>query len=170
MCEVRNILRHSRNTPSFPQHSVIPARRESTIPAHAGIHSSHSPKPEKNTPPFPQKNTSPSVIPAKAGMTLTISRNTPSFPRRIHNSRARGTQMDSPKAGIEISGSVITQQNSVIPAKAGITSRHSREFGNGWPPIPQFPRTREFTIPLLQSPRKTLRHSHNTPSFPRRRE
>ena len=38
-----------------------------------------------------------------------------------------------------------------IPAKAGIypISRHSREGGN-----PQFPRTREFIVPLHQSPKK----------------
>ena len=50
--------------------------------------------------------------------------------------------------------------STVIPAKARInTIRHSREGGN-----PQFPRMREFIVPLPRHPRKT------PPPFPRRRE
>ena len=113
-----------KNTPSFPR------RRESTIPAHAGIQRPTTPMPEKNTPSFPktlrhsQKH---SVIPAKAG---------------IHNSRARGNST---------SHHPMPEKNTPSFPK---TLRHSREGGN-----PQFPRTREFNVPLLQCPRKTLRHS-----------
>ena len=226
----KNLLRHSRkNTPSFPRKShpitkkptpSFPRRRESTIPAHAGIQRPITPTPRKNTPPFPQKPTPPfpqkhSVIPAKTlrhsreggnpqfprtrefnvplpqhpGKTLRHSRkNTPPFPRKpkkhsvipakagIHNSRARGNSTshypNTQKKTLRHSRENLlrhsrknllrhSRKNSVIPAK---TLRHSREGGN-----PQFPRTREFNVPLPQHPGKTLRHSReNTPPFPQK--
>ena len=129
--------------PSFPR------RRESTIPAYAGIHRPTTPTPEKNTPPFQRRRKSiPSVIPAKAG---------------IHNSRVCGNSSSHYPDTRE--------KHPAIPAKAKInTSRHSREGGN-----PQFPRMREFIVPLPRHPRKTPRHSNEDenqyqPSFPRRRE
>ena len=165
------ILRHSRETPSFPQGSIL-----SVIPAKAGIHnsrargnsSSHYPNARKNTPSFPRRQGSIlSVIPAKAGIHNSRARgnssshypnarkNTPSFPRRqgsilsvipakagIHNSRARGNSSSHyPNA---------RKNTPSFPRRQEIyTIRHSREGGN-----PQFPRTREFIVPLPQCPKK----------------
>ena len=86
---VHPIIRHSREGRSPSHHPSFPRRRESTIPAHAGMHRPITPTPEKipchsrkgrnppHHPPFPQRQESipSSVIPAKAG---------------IHNSRACG--------------------------------------------------------------------------------
>ena len=102
-CCLRKILCHSRGGRNLP-HPSFPRRRESTIPAHAGIHRSTTPAPEKSTPSFPQRRESiPAVIPAEV---------------------------------------------EIYPI------RHSREGGN-----PQFPRMREFTVPLPRHLRKILRHS-----------
>ena len=166
------ILRHSREDENPPRHPSFPRRRESTIPAHAGIHRPTTPTPEKKH----------SVIPAKAG---------------IHNSRARGNSSShhlnarkkilrysregrNPPRHPSFPRRRESTPSSVIPAKAGIhnsrtrgnssshhpnarkkTLRHSREGGN---PQFQFPRTREFIVPPPQRPKK------NTPSFPRRQE
>ena len=135
-----------------PHHPSFPRRRESTIPAHAGIHRPITPMPEKNTPSFPRmresnpiirhsreggNQTPSSVIPAKAG---------------IHNSRACGNSSSHyPNARKNT-----PPPSSVIPAKAGIKPHH-----------PSFPRRRESTIPahagihrpITPMPEKTLRHS-----------
>ena len=50
-------IRHSRKGRNPPRPS-FPRRRESTIPAHAGIHRPTTPAPEKNTPSFPQRRES----------------------------------------------------------------------------------------------------------------
>ena len=54
----KKTLRHSREGRNPPRHPSFPRRRESTIPAHAGIHRPTTPMPEKKH----------SVIPAFAGM------------------------------------------------------------------------------------------------------
>ena len=129
---LKKILRHSREggnpTPSSvipakagiqPHHPSFPRRRESTIPAHAGIQ-------RKETPSRPTRHLIPTqnylnVIPAKTGIlptTPTPEKNTPPFPRRresnpiIRHSREGGNPTPS----------------SVIPAKAGI--HNSRACGN----------------------------------------
>ena len=183
----KNLLRHSRkNTPPFPRkptpsfreggnpphHPSFPRRRESTIPAHAGIQRPITPTPKKNTPPFPRKH---SAIPAK---TLRHSRENgkkptrhPSFPRRRESTIPAHAGIQRPITPTPKKNTPpfpqkptppFPQKHSAIPAKTGL--RHSREGGN-----PQFPRTREFNVPLPQHPKKTLRHSRkNTPPFPRK--
>ena len=132
-----------KNTPSFPR------RRESTIPAHAGMHRPTTPTPEKipqRPRKYPNAREKHSVIPAKAG---------------IHNSRARGNSTKTPSRPTR---HIIPTQDylNVIPAKAGIH---------------KFPRTRECIVPLPQRQRRypnaqenTPTPEKNTPSFPRRRE
>ena len=133
--------------------SVTPAKTDSVTPAKA-----YSVIPAKAYSVIPAKAYS--VIPAKAG---------------IHNSRASGNSSSFPR-----------RRESTIPAHAGIHRpitptpektlrhsregllRHSREGGN-----PQFPRTREFIVPLPQlrhSPTDSVIPAKPTPSFPRRRE
>ena len=60
--------------------------------------------------------------------------------------------------GLFIKHSIIPKNTPPFPK----TLRHSREGGN-----PQFPRMREFNVPLPQRPRKTLRHSRDSNSSPR---
>ena len=158
-------IRHSRkgrnpsHHPSFPKgrnpshHPSFPRRRESTIPAHAGI-----------IVPLPQHPKKYSAIPAKAGIHPIIrhsrkGRNPPhhpSFPRRRESTIPAHAGIHRPitptpekilchsRKGRNPSGN----SSSVIPAKAGIHPiiRHSREGGNP-SHHPSFPRRRESTIP-----------------------
>ena len=76
------------------------------------------------------------------------------------NSRVRGNS-SSHHPNAREKHSVIPKNTPSFPKTLPKTSfpktlRHSREGGN-----PQFPRTREFNVPLLQCPEK------NTPSFPK---
>ena len=163
-------IKHSaipKNTPSFPR------RRESTIPAHAGIQRPTTPTPEKNTPSFPKtlrhsrEGGNPQFprmrefnvpLPQRPRKTLhhsqkhsAIPKNTPSFPRRRESTIPA-------HAGIQRPTTPMPEKNTPSFPK---TLRHSREGGN-----PQFPRMREFNVPLPQRPRKTLRHSQKHSVIP----
>ena len=124
------------NTPSFPK-TLHHSQKHSVIPAKAGIHNSRARG--NSTSHYPNAREKHSIIP----------KNTPSFPKTLRHS----------------------QKHSVIPAKAGI--HNSRACGNsatlkhhcrGF--TPQFPRMREFNVPLLQCPRKTLHHSQKHSVIP----
>ena len=204
MYEVRKTLRHSRkeilrhsrkehsvipakNIPSFPQrtfrhsreggnpqfprmrefivplprrpntrekHSAIPAKKHSSTPA-----KKYSAIPAKNIPSFPQKN-----IPSFPRMREFIV----PLPRRP-NTREKHSDTPAKKY------SAIPAKN--IPSFPQRTFRHSREGGN-----PQFPRMREFIVPLPRRPNTREKHSDtsakkysaipakNIPSFPPSRE
>ena len=112
MCEVRKILRHSREGENPSPHYLNARERYSVIPAHAGIQRPTTPTPEKSTPSFPKtlhhsqkhsvipQNTPSfprrreSTIPAHAGIqrptTPTPEKNTPSFPKTLRHSREGG--------------------------------------------------------------------------------
>ena len=122
----RKGLLPQRPAPSFPR------RRESTIPAHAGIHRPITPKPRKNTPSFPQR-------PA------------PSFPRNPQFPRMREFIVPLPQCPGKTHHH---SRKGLLRHSREDLLRHSREGGN-----PQFPRMREFIVPLPQSPGKTHRHS-----------
>ena len=166
--EIHPITRHSCKGRNPPHQPSFPRRRESTIPAYAGIHRPITSKPKKTLrhsrmrgnpphhppflqskggnpphhPPFLQRqeSTPSAVIPAEAG---------------IHNSRARGNSsshyIKAQKNTPPFPRRRKSTPSPAIPAKAEIhpISRHSREGGN-----PQFPRMREFIGPLHQSPKK----------------
>ena len=123
------ILRHSREDENPPRHPSFPRRRESTIPAHAGIHRPTTPMPEKNTPSFPRRRESTIPFPRTREFIVPPpqrpKKNTPSFPRR---------QESTP--------------SSVIPAKAGIHNSRARgnsssHYPNTRKNTPSFPPSRE---------------------------
>ena len=153
----RNPLPHypnaRKNTPPFPQ------RREST-PHHPSFpqrRESIVPPPQHPKKILRHSAETYSVIPAKAG---------------IHNSRARGN-LSSHYPNARKNTPPFPQRRKSTPI---IIIRHSREGGN-----PQFPRTREFIVPLPQCPKKhsaipakteihpIIRHSREggNPQFPR---
>ena len=134
-----------------PHHPSFPRRRESTIPAHAGIQ-------RKETPPRPTRHHIPTqnhlnAIPAKTRIPL----HHPSFPRRreshnpiIRHSREGGNpqfprtrEFNEKKHHPDRPDTTFPHRTTSTPFPRRRESttpiiRHSREGGN-----PQFPRTRE---------------------------
>ena len=123
-----------KNTPSFPR------RRESTIPAHAGIHRPITPHPRKH-----------SVIPAKAGIHIPAHAgiHRPITPNARIIPVGNFIVPQCPRKTPRRRESTFPRMREFIVPLEKKTLRHSREGGN-----PQFPRMREFIVPL---PRQELK-------------
>ena len=139
-------LIHSREGGN-PPHPSFPRRRESTIPAHAGIHRPITPTPQHTKKYF--------VIPAKTGIHPTRhSREggNPQFPRMREFIDPLPQRPNTRKN----TSSFLQKREStppVIPAKAGIhNSRVMREFID---PLPQRLNTRKNTSSFLQKREST---------------
>ena len=170
--------------PSFPRKPTpsFPRRRESTIPAHAGIQRKHPAKAGIQTNQTPHSHTGPpqrhsrksgnphpssvipaetySVIPAKAGI-QTHPAETSVIPAKagIHNSRACGNSTKTPSKPTR--HLIPTQDHlNVIPAKAGIHTHHP-SFPRK--PTPSFPQRRESTIPAQAGIQR--KHHPNQPDI-----
>ena len=197
---IHPIIRHSRKGRSPSHHPSFPRRRESTIPRIIRHYPQRPgiltfPRMREFIVPLPQRHSPEKILcpitptpchpqsPAKAGIHPIIrhsrkGRNPPhhpSFPR-MREFNEKKHHPDQPDTSFPHRTTF-----NVIPAKAGVHPiiRHSREGGN-----PQFPRMREFIVPLLQHPKKysvipakagihpIIRHSREggNPQFPRMRE
>ena len=125
-----------------PCHPSFPRRRESTIPAHAGIQRKHHP--DRPVTSFPHRTTSTS-FPRKRESTPVIRHSreggNPQFPRTrefnentIQTDQSPHSHTGRPQRHSRENGN--SAPSSVIPAKTGIHPHH-----------PSFPRRRESTIP-----------------------